>query len=126
MSALRRYPAAALVAVAALVALLATAGCADDAAEPGPAAPSGVRIEITVEGGAIEPQGERVDVEVGEEIELLVQADRAGELHVHTTEEQTLSYDSGTTTLTLTIEQPGVVDVESHDPEQVVVQLEAR
>jgi hypothetical protein len=32
--------------------------------------------------------------------------------------------DTGTSTLKLTFDQPGVVDVESHDPKVVVVHLE--
>lgn len=108
-------------------AVLLTAGCGDE--QPAPATDdqsSGVSIEVTVEDGEVDPKGERVDVTVGEEIEFLVQADTAGELHVHSVPEQTLAYGSGTTTLKLTIDQPGVIEVESHDPEQVVVQLEAR
>ena len=81
-------------------------------------------IEITFEGGTVEPSGERVEVAVGRPIELVVMADEGGELHVHSKPEQELAYGEGTTTLPLTIDKPGVVDVESHDLEQVVVQLE--
>ena len=40
--------------------------------------------------------------------------------------EQELSYHAGTTRLRLTIDQPGVVDVESHTLEKTIVQLEVR
>ena len=73
------------------------------------------------------PNGERVEVEVGQEIELVVTADEPGEIHVHSTPEQELAYGDGTTTLDdRRIDKPGVVDVESHDLEQVIVQLEVR
>ena len=45
---------------------------------------------------------------------------------MHSSPEQELEYDAGTTTLELTIDQPGVVDVESHDLEKTIVQLEVR
>jgi hypothetical protein len=67
-----------------------------------------------------------VEVAVDEEIELVVQADEGGEIHVHSNPEQTLQYGAGTTTLPITLDQPGVVEVESHDLDQVIVQLEAR
>ena len=72
------------------------------------------------------PNGERVSVPLGEEIDLVVTADAPGELHVHSTPEQELAYRAGTTTLPLVIDQPGVVEVESHDLEITVVQLEVR
>ena len=46
---------------------------------------------------------------------------------MHSTPEQELEYGAGTTTLTLdAIDQPGIVDVESHHLEKVIVQLEVR
>ena len=83
-------------------------------------------IEITFEGGTVTPNGERVAVPMGQEIDLVISADRPGELHVHSTPEQELSYEAGTSTLPLVIDQPGIVEVESHDPALVIVQLEVR
>lgn len=104
------------------VALLA--GCGEDEPDPGTSAPD--VIEITFSDGSVSPQGERVEVEAGEEIELVVKADEPGGLHIHTQPEQELEYGAGTTNLTLTIDEPGVVDVEAHELEIVVVQLEVR
>jgi hypothetical protein len=60
-------------------------------------------------------------------VELIVEADQPGEIHVHSSPEQELEYDKGTTTLELDpIERPGVVEVESHTLEKTIVQLEAR
>lgn len=83
-------------------------------------------IDITVSGDSVDPSGERVEASVGEEIILNVTADAPGEIHVHSTPEQELTYDAGTTELPLTIDQPGVVEVESHDLDLVIVQLEIR
>ncbi|HEX5862368.1 MAG TPA: hypothetical protein VFY58_11020 [Nocardioides sp.] len=82
-------------------------------------------IEITVSNGSVSPNGERVEIDAGQPIELIVKADEAGEIHVHSTPEQEYEYGNGTTTLKLTpIERPGVVEVETHHPQLVVVQLE--
>ena len=45
---------------------------------------------------------------------------------MHSTPEQELAYEAGTSTLPLVIDQPGIVEVESHDLELVIVQLEVR
>lgn len=104
--------------------LVLVAGCG---AEEPPAAPTETEsIEITFTEGSVTPNGERVEVEAGQPVELVVQADEPGELHVHSTPEEELPYGAGTTTLELTIDQPGVVEVESHHLEQTVVQLEVR
>ncbi len=111
-------------AVAALTVLTLLASCGD---EQPPAAGSDqepLAIEITFDGDTVTPNGERVQVEVGQPIELVVIADAGGELHVHSKPEQELEYGEGTTRLPLTIDKPGVVDVESHDLDVVVVQLE--
>jgi hypothetical protein len=84
-------------------------------------------IAITFDGDTVTPNGERIEVAVGQTIELDVTADAAGEIHVHSDPEQELEYDAGSTTLTLDpIDQPGVVDVESHTLEQTIVQLEVK
>lgn len=107
------------LAVVALATALTIAGCGgDEGPDQGPP-----RIELDLRGDRT-PTLERVEVSAGEEIELVVTADRPGELHVHSEPEQVLEYDDGTTELTLSIDQPGVVDVERHEPESLVLQLE--
>lgn len=111
------------------LALTLTAGCGGD---DGPTGSSGSTattktIEITVSGDTVTPSGDRVQVETGQPIELVVKADAAGEIHVHSTPEQEFEYAPGTTTLKLEpIEEPGVVDIESHTLELTIVQLEVR
>jgi hypothetical protein len=89
-----------------------------------PAAPAGTTVHVTVKGGKVTPNGDRVKVGVGEPVVLRIDADQPGEIHVHATPEQELSYPAGTSTRTLTIEQPGIVDVEDHHLETVIVQLQ--
>jgi hypothetical protein len=106
------------------VALLGLAACGgDDSGGDAPTTP--VTINVTIKGDTVDPNGDRVKVAVGQPVELVVDADAPGEIHVHSDPEQELEYDAGTTTLDLDpIDQPGVVDVESHSLEVVIVQLE--
>ena len=120
-----RRTAAVLAILTCAVALLS--GCGDDepSNDPGGTTTETKTIEITFSGDTVEPNGERVEVKVGQKIELEVKADEPGEIHVHSNPEQEFEYGAGTTTLTLDpIEEPGVVDVESHHLEKVIVQLE--
>lgn len=123
---LRAFASATLLAVA----LLGLTSCGDDESsgadsDGGTTPASPAVIEVTFEGGTVTPNGERVNVDVGQPVELEITADEAGEIHVHSDPEQTLDYEEGTSTLTIeAMDQPGVVDVESHDLEVVVVQLE--
>lgn len=107
-----------------MTSLLSVAGCGSDQPpdSPEPTGGSG-RIELTFEGEEAPPT-ERVEVEAGEEIVIVIKSDRAGELHVHSEPEEVLEYAAGTTSLKLTIDQPGVVDIERHEPEALVLQLE--
>lgn len=109
---------------AVLTTLLTLVGCGSDDPEEAtsPTADSD-RIELTFEGDQAPPT-ERVPVDPGEELELVIKSDQAGELHIHSDPEQVLEYAAGTTTLTVTIDQPGVVEVERHEPEALVLQLE--
>jgi hypothetical protein len=101
------------------------AGCGDDDTGSPPASDSDTTtVNITFSDGSVTPNGERVEVKAGEPVELVVKADEPGELHVHSTPEQEFEYGAGTTTLELSLDQPGVVDVEAHDPKVVIVQLE--
>lgn len=85
-----------------------------------------VAVTVTREGGEVTPSGERVELGVDETLLLTVTADEAGELHVHSTPEQEIAYEEGTSEHEITIDRPGVVEVESHDPHSIVLQLEVR
>jgi len=84
----------------------------------------GVLVDVTVDGDEIAPNGARIEAEVGEPVIVTVDADRAGELHVHSTPEQVIAFDQGSTQHELVIDQPGVVEVEEHDSGFVVLQLQ--
>lgn len=85
-----------------------------------------VVVEIVVKDGTVTPNGDRVDVAPGQPVELEVTADAPGEIHVHSDPEQEFEYDAGTETFELEIDRPGIVAVESHTLDQVIVQLEVK
>jgi len=93
--------------------------------EPEPE-PEGTVIEMTLAGGKVTPAGARVEAAAGEPITFVIDADTAGELHVHSTPESEIAFDAGRSEHELVLDQPGVVEVELHDPPLVVVQLEVR
>lgn len=88
--------------------------------------PEGPVVEVRIQGGEVSPMGERVDVRVGEPVTFRITADTAGEMHVHSVPESEIEFGSGTTEETVTVQTPGLVEVELHDPAVTVVQLEAR
>lgn len=122
MSTMRRAMASLAVV---LCALTVTAGCGSDSDAGSGSGTDPLVIEVTISGDSVTPNGERVEVAVGQEIQLEVTADEAGEIHVHSSPEQELEYEAGTHTVTIQgIDKPGTVDVESHSLEKVIVQLE--
>lgn len=117
--------------VLVLAASLTACGGSDDADPPATSqSPSTdgdtVAMTVTREGDEFTPNGERVELEVGQTLVLTVDADEAGELHVHSTPEQEIAYDAGTSEHEITIDRPGVVEVESHGPDVVLLQLEVQ
>ncbi|MFC6694862.1 hypothetical protein [Nocardioides daphniae] len=111
------------MAALALAAALALTGCSEDEPTDSPAPE---KISITITDDEVSPLGERVEVPAGEPFTVEITADRAGEMHVHSNPEQEWAFEEGTTTIEATLDQPGVAEVELHDPDVVVLQLEVR
>jgi hypothetical protein len=117
-----RVPLIRLSAGIATALLLTGCGAGGSASDPDPTSGGdGQVITITIDGDEITPN---VEVPLGEPVTLDITADRAGELHVHSTPEQEVEFDEGETRAELTIDQPGVVEVEDHELGTVIVQLE--
>ena len=95
-------------------------------AKPTKKKPSGTTIDITFKGDTVDPNGVQEKVKAGKPITLHIVADKPGELHVHSSPEQEIEYDAGTSDKLLTIDRPGIVEVESHTLEKLVVVLEVR
>jgi hypothetical protein len=136
-------PAVAAGAATALALALALSACGSDSKSPGstpetelsatpsaqvstaPAANAKV-IAIRLTGDTVEPNGERVNVKAGQPVVLQINADKAGELHVHSSPEKHVAFPAGGSEITLTLDQPGVVDIEDHALDKLIVKLEVQ
>ena len=117
----------ALAALALVICSVGLVGCGDDDTSGDDKDLPTKTIDVTIEGDSVTPNGDRVEVKVGQPIELVVKADTEGEIHVHSDPEHEFEYGSGTTNLTaFTIDKPGIVEVESHELEKTIVQLEVK
>lgn len=112
-------------AIAFVAASLVLSGCAADPAEEREkeAAAPPETVKISISDDAISPLGERIEIPVGVSVPVQITADREGSLHVHSTPEQELEFVDGVTAHDLKIDRPGIVEVEMHDPDVVVLQL---
>lgn len=122
---------ASLLAALLLVTGLGLTGCGSGDGASGSSTPtkdaSGTTtIDITFKGDTVEPSGKQLTVKAGEKIKLHIVADKAGEIHVHSSPEQELEYAAGTSDQTIQIDQPGVVDMESHTLDKLIAKLEVR
>lgn len=88
--------------------------------------PAGTTIRVRISGDKVSPSGESVKADRGKPVNLAIVSDRPGELHVHSTPEQQIAFPKGASSATITIDQPGVVDIEDHELDQLIVQLEVR
>lgn len=93
---------------------------------PGEPEPAGPVVEVVVADGRATPLGERVPVAVGETVTFEVRSDAADEIHVHSSPEETFAFGPGRSTFELTLDRPGLVEVELHELGSTLVQLEVR
>lgn len=118
------------LAILPVLGLLLTAlvGCGSDDEAPADTDTTSTKsVAVTVEGGRITPSGDRVDVAVGQPVELVVTADDSGEIHVHSDPEQEFQYSPGTSTFQLgSFDKPGIIEVESHTLDVTIVQLQVQ
>lgn len=104
----------------------ATPSPEEPASTPAESSADQVVVEVRIKNGAVDPSGDRVNVKAGQPIEFVVESDAATEMHVHSTPEHSIDIKAGRTKKTITIDRPGVVEVELHEPDVVVVQLEVK
>ena len=132
------------VVLAGLLVLGATA-CAsdDDPATPTPGSssstsgsgsPSGtpteteqvVEVRVSVTGGKVKPAPRRIDVAKDSQVRLLVTSDVDDELHVHGYEIEAELEAGRPTTVEFAADQTGLFEVETHESELELLQLEVR
>lgn len=127
MTSIRRT-ASALVAAAALV--VAVTGCSTgsgssdhSSSASGSSSSQTKKVAVTVKGSTVSPTAEPITVSVGQPVELDVTADRAGELHVHSSPEHEFPFQPGKSTFRFTLNQPGTVIVEEHVSGDLVLKI---
>ncbi len=89
--------------------------------------PEGVTVEVRLTPDGPQPRGGRVEVKVGEPVTLVVTAEVADEVHVHSDPEVSIDVQPGdSVSRTFTLDRPGQVAVESHETHATIVQLVVR
>lgn len=84
-------------------------------------------VEIVIDDGKVTPQGDRVEVRVGQRITLQVTSDVDEEIHVHSDPEHTYEVPAGgSITESFVVDTPGQVAVEAHGLDVTIVQLVVR
>jgi hypothetical protein len=90
-------------------------------ASPAPAV--GPSLDVTVAGDKVDPVGKALKARSGDTLVITITSDRAGELHVHTSPEQELEFEPGTTKLEVELKQPGQVDIEEHASDTLIARV---
>jgi heme/copper-type cytochrome/quinol oxidase subunit 2 len=88
---------------------------------------SPVTVDVHIKDGEVSPEAERVDVKVGQPVELNVTSDAPDEIHVHSEPDHEFEVEPGRQqTFSFTINRPGVYEVESHENEALIISLAVR
>lgn len=120
-----RHSARLFAIVATLLGLVAlTAACGSDGTSS--SATSGPKIiDVTFSGKDVKPADQLVQVARGQRVELEIDADVAGQIHVDSSPDQHKGYGAGTTRISLgRFEAPGRIEVESPALDKTIVILE--
>jgi hypothetical protein len=85
-----------------------------------------VEISVAVTDGMVEPKPRRVEVARDSQVRLIVTSDVDDELHVHGYEVEAELEAGRPTTVELVADQTGIFEVETHETELELLQLEVR
>jgi plastocyanin len=122
-------------AVTALVlagTLTGVAGCAASSDTNGAGQPAATgtgtvkRLEVTITGTTVTPAPAQVELPVGSTLELVVTSDHDDELHAHGFDDEAALKAGVPTTLRLTAKEPGVYEVETHEPALTLLSVAVR
>jgi plastocyanin len=115
---------------AALPVALVTAGfllsaCAGGSSSGGSAGGTDL-IKVSVSNGEVHPADHREDVSVGDTVKLTVSSDRDDMVHVHGVNIEKPVSAGGSVTITFKVTDPGIYEVETHESDLTLLQIEAR
>jgi hypothetical protein len=118
-------PPIALALAAAVVTLLA--GCSSSDGDGGSSSSGTVdTIRVTVKDGKVTPAAHRERVASGDKVKLVVTTDAADEVHVHGVNIEKETEPGKPTTITFVAEDPGLYEVETHETDLQLLQIEVR
>jgi len=86
----------------------------------------GATVFVTIGPDSVTPVAETVDLSVGAPLTLDITASRAAELHVHSSPEREIEVDPGHSTVELSFDKPGTVDVEEHESDSLILRVLVR
>ncbi|GAA4724637.1 hypothetical protein GCM10025782_23380 [Pedococcus ginsenosidimutans] len=89
-------------------------------------APQGRTLRITITGKKVSPAPSTVDLAVGEKLTLVVTSDHDDELHLHGFDVEDKLKAGAPTTVTVTGKDPGVFEVETHEPPLRLLKIAVR
>ncbi len=84
------------------------------------------RVEVTITGSTVTPPPAQVEVPIGTTLELVVTSDHDDELHAHGFDAEATLKAGVPTTLRLTPTEPGVYEVETHEPPLTLLSIAVR
>jgi heme/copper-type cytochrome/quinol oxidase subunit 2 len=85
-----------------------------------------VEIQVSVRDGKVKPSPRRIEIEKDSQVRLLVTSDVDDELHVHGYEIEAELEAGRPTTVEFAADQTGLFEVETHESELELLQLEVR
>lgn len=91
------------------------------------ASDAGTTIDITLgPDGKVDPNGKKVDAEVGDTITFVITSDHDDEVHIHGIDVEIEVTAGETVTKQVTLEKSGSFEVESHHPAKIILILNVR
>ncbi|MCW2784855.1 MAG: hypothetical protein JWP74_1372 [Marmoricola sp.] len=83
-------------------------------------------INVTVKGDTVTPDGGRIQITQGQLVVFKIQADTKGEVHVHGSPATAIFYPAGASEASITMKQPGIIEVEIEQLGKPIAQLEVK
>ncbi|RNL63069.1 hypothetical protein EFK50_15255 [Nocardioides marmoriginsengisoli] len=81
-------------------------------------------VDITITADSVTPSGAQIAIKRNQPVVLRIDAAEAGQLHAHSSPEQHIGFPAGDSEVTISFDKPGVIAVEDHALDRLIVQFE--
>ena len=89
--------------------------------------PDRLDIDVTIEGGEVDPTNAQLEAKTKEAIVIRVNSDVADELHVHSTPDHTFKIEAGKAQqFQFAVDVPGQVEIELHQLQKTIAIVQVR